>query len=44
MKDVKKLQAELDRYHKTFLQLGIKGGGTMKDKTMGVSNELAQAY
>ena len=44
MKEVKKLQSDLERDHNTFLQLRTKGSGMIKDKTMGVNQEIAQAY
>ena len=44
MKEVKKLQADLDKDHNTFLQLRNKGSGMMNGKTMGVSKEMVQAY
>ena len=34
----------MDSDHKIFLQLIIKGSGIIKDKTMGVSKEMVQAY
>ncbi len=43
MKQTKKLQADLDNGHKTFLQFGTNGSGMIKDKTMGVSNDMVQA-
>ena len=43
MQDVNKLQSDLERDHKTCLQLRAKGGGMIKDKTMGVNTEMMQA-
>ena len=43
MKGVKKLQSDLDRDHNNFLQLGIKGGGMIKENAIGVSKEMLQA-
>ena len=43
LNEVNKLQSDLDRDNKTFLQLRVKWSGMIKDKTMGVRKEMAQA-
>jgi len=44
MKYDNKFQADLDKEQKAVLQLRINGSAMMKDKTIGVSKEMVQAY
>ena len=38
------MQSDLERDHKTCLQLRIKGSCMIKAKTMGVSKDMVKAY
>ena len=44
MKEVTQFQSDFGKGHKAFLQLRIKGNGMTKDRTMGVSKNMVQAY